>query len=1483
MKIMYNSIILLIFVLVPALSYVPNDKGLKLPIDWLNILKCPLSPNPSLDQQFSNVNYHRRGMLWNLYSMKLPLAWEITKGDSTIVIGDCDDLEDDYNHPDMIKNYKIYTGDGITTGNLASGHGMITMSTAIADDNNYLPMVGTCPDCNGFIISAGNSILSVDIDRNVNGIKTRPHVFYKCNGVSSNINKDVIENGIVYLVAWGNGMLLYPQFTSVKGITYPYPPEYGTFRDRCFEDPNVSSANRKVVKQINIAGLMDGVLTDIDKLGTGINPNYPEISYKGNESFISFNTDGIINNLWCFSRGYNKFSNTKDVLDNYKDRDLAGIDLVVPALDIFDLNYFDITHGGSTHKHEYEGSSGTSQRVAMAAGVVGLMRSVNEFMRLDVGTSGVKEPINLIDIHRNTYDIMTFTADKISDIGFFPETIKKNWSSTTLYKVPKFAEKGGFWDFTWQTSYKPYVEDDLNRTWAQRMGFGKLNAYRSVAHSIRQKGDYKYTFASNTTITMASDNGSGDSKGYVNPSGNKLMHWGSKIKEGTGAFEIPINRGPSTSNDGILNVIEWGGTSLPGEYHNNQGVTIVNDDTSGGISKRAVIVAPNDILAIDGILLSEQPDAENIVYTGFNSTTQQEGKILIEGLVKNIEVFGNIRTGDVIVDGVYPSSHVPGCLGFLSKKTTSPVPCEMLGKIKTINGGLAYVNGNTTMYPGASVELRGVRDFVVDWGAELTMNSATEFKGDIGRKLELFRNGEYGTTTLRVVDSAIVDIDVIVHVQNNCELIIGHDAICRIKQLIVDPGGKVTVKQGATLSLEASEHFINGHLNISEQGDVKAKLVGNNTFKDLPMNFTNYPVLSGGTLSGQYIDKYNDFNNITTTPVIYMKTENCDLANTSLKLKNTILRNISINTQDVRIIGEIKDCEFYSNTRTFNPYFHLDYFLSLNQNICDDCNDATLYNNSVKFSNCVVKEVIMSEPNPSQSSNWNKLIFRTGGLKVEGFNSVLVEDCSFKNLEFGLATYNCTKVKLSGNTFDSCGIGDYSFASSNELCNNIYTVVQNGSVRDNCLIGKAFSNSYNIVRKGYTIISSDEQRFRNNNFKNYLQGIASFCSKAVLGDVIENNVRYLYGRNQFNPINSSTNSTNNYLLTCDNGKSTDIYLKGSCCALTLRCGKNKFSENATYNISYDGVGTFGPIDVSYNAFPPTFNVRKTTNVATIKDVSSTLTMIEYDNTLTYCCGDYTVVPAGSLTNCDFVIDGGTKTCVSSTLTMPNYSGGGEFNKDDKSPKVNNFDLDKLDNLIKNEPNKNVAIINALNLIKNESNNTKELIHLSDKIKNISDISSLDGSNNMKAYLNYLILKSKKIKSDYISEYNKLTNAKENNIQESSKENKLIDYVNGISDTFCEVVNSDVEELDYKEFTVGVPNPNPFTSETKIDFTLPDNFKVTAEVFSLTGNKILTLINNETMAKGLHSIFLTSEKLSSGVYYIKITAGTQSIVREVIFN
>jgi hypothetical protein len=62
------------------------------------------------------------------------------------------------------------------------------------------------------------------------------------------------------------------------------------------------------------------------------------------------------------------------------------------------------------------------------------------------------------------------------------------------------------------------------------MGFGKINAYRAVAHSIRNKGEYSYILNAGNNLTSCNffkaADANGDSRGYV-VDGNRVCHLGS--------------------------------------------------------------------------------------------------------------------------------------------------------------------------------------------------------------------------------------------------------------------------------------------------------------------------------------------------------------------------------------------------------------------------------------------------------------------------------------------------------------------------------------------------------------------------------------------------------------------------------------------------------------------------------------------------------------------------------------------------------------------------------------------------------------------------------------------------------------------------------------------------------------------------------------------------------------------------------------------
>lgn len=74
----------------------------------------------------------------------------------------------------------------------------------------------------------------------------------------------------------------------------------------------------------------------------------------------------------------------------------------------------------------------------------------------------------------------------------------------------------------------------------------------------------------------------------------------------------------------------------------------------------------------------------------------------------------------------------------------------------------------------------------------------------------------------------------------------------------------------------------------------------------------------------------------------------------------------------------------------------------------------------------------------------------------------------------------------------------------------------------------------------------------------------------------------------------------------------------------------------------------------------------------------------------------------------------------------------------------------------------------------------------------------------------------------------------------------------------------------KEFAISQNYPNPFNPSTKIDYQVPVDAKVILEVYSITGQKVIELVNQDQQA-GYYSVNFGSTKLASGVYIYRIAA------------
>ncbi|MCK5572630.1 MAG: T9SS type A sorting domain-containing protein, partial [Bacteroidetes bacterium] len=65
-------------------------------------------------------------------------------------------------------------------------------------------------------------------------------------------------------------------------------------------------------------------------------------------------------------------------------------------------------------------------------------------------------------------------------------------------------------------------------------------------------------------------------------------------------------------------------------------------------------------------------------------------------------------------------------------------------------------------------------------------------------------------------------------------------------------------------------------------------------------------------------------------------------------------------------------------------------------------------------------------------------------------------------------------------------------------------------------------------------------------------------------------------------------------------------------------------------------------------------------------------------------------------------------------------------------------------------------------------------------------------------------------------------------------------------------------------------PNPFNPVTTIPFTIPHRSHVTVRVFSLLGEHIATLVDDEIVA-GEHTVTWMPEGLASGSYFYRLQA------------
>ncbi|MCU7497989.1 MAG: YCF48-related protein [Bacteroidota bacterium] len=84
----------------------------------------------------------------------------------------------------------------------------------------------------------------------------------------------------------------------------------------------------------------------------------------------------------------------------------------------------------------------------------------------------------------------------------------------------------------------------------------------------------------------------------------------------------------------------------------------------------------------------------------------------------------------------------------------------------------------------------------------------------------------------------------------------------------------------------------------------------------------------------------------------------------------------------------------------------------------------------------------------------------------------------------------------------------------------------------------------------------------------------------------------------------------------------------------------------------------------------------------------------------------------------------------------------------------------------------------------------------------------------------------------------------------------------------------------KDFALSQNYPNPFNPSTVIRYSIPSEAMVSLKVYNVLGKEVASLVN-ENQARGTYSIKFDASKLSSGIYFYELRAGSQISTKKML--
>jgi hypothetical protein len=105
----------------------------------------------------------------------------------------------------------------------------------------------------------------------------------------------------------------------------------------------------------------------------------------------------------------------------------------------------------------------------------------------------------------------------------------------------------------------------------------------------------------------------------------------------------------------------------------------------------------------------------------------------------------------------------------------------------------------------------------------------------------------------------------------------------------------------------------------------------------------------------------------------------------------------------------------------------------------------------------------------------------------------------------------------------------------------------------------------------------------------------------------------------------------------------------------------------------------------------------------------------------------------------------------------------------------------------------------------------------------------------------------------------------------------------LADTVCHtMVYSGINDANGKPLQMYNPVPNPANGSAVIAFDLPKSNQASVDVLDLNGRVVLSPNNNQSFVAGYNRIELNTQKLSPGIYLVRLNVdGVQQVKKLVI--